>query len=55
MSYVRKEVIGNATLYLGDALRILPALDRGLEECGRTGSRQRFERGGGENYSTIRT
>ena len=26
MSYARKEVIGNATLYLGDCLEILPTL-----------------------------
>ena len=28
MSYLRKEVIGNATLYLGDCLEILPRLPR---------------------------
>ena len=27
MSYQRKEVIGNATLHLGDCLQILPAID----------------------------
>jgi DNA modification methylase len=28
MTYKRKEVIGNATLYLGDCLEILPTLDK---------------------------
>lgn len=54
MTYHRKEVIGNATLYLGDCRDILPTLDRS-EACitdppygiGEDGGRFRDRKGGG--------
>lgn len=54
MSYQRKEVIGNATLYLGDCREVLPSLDR-VQACitdppygiGEDGGRFRDRKGGG--------